>query len=161
MEYYTSDSGESDTQCEDRSTVDVSYMEITGTSLDGIFNNVNVPTNIRTVLLYHNNISYLPDSIALFRNLRYLDISSNQLTELPDDICNCPLTTLIAKNNRLEAKSLPPSFSKLNQLRELNLNGNLFLHIPPEIFTISSLQFLYLGGNKITDIPRDIARLYK
>lgn len=161
MEYYTSDSSESDGSSEDRSTVDLSYMGVDATAVDGALARVSTPSDIRTVLVYHNDMARLPTNIARFPHLRYLDISSNQLTELPAALCSCPLTTLIAKNNRLTGKSLPPGFSKLTNLRELNLNGNLLLQFPPEILEIVSLKFLYLGANKITEIPREIRRLKK
>lgn len=158
MEYYTSDSSESDSG-EDRSTIDLSDMGVDSIAVAETLSHVSATADIRTLLLYHNGLSYLPDVVERFLHLRYLDISSNYLTDLPDVLCSCPLNTLIAKNNRLSSKSLPPGFSKLSQLRELNLNGNHFDIFPPEVLELTNLRFLYMGGNKISDIPREIRRL--
>jgi len=107
-------------------------------------------------------LKHLPQSLGKFNNLRTLDLSSNNLTSLPDVLALCPITSLIAKNNRLSNDSLPKSLlSKCGDgiLRELNLSGNLFTHFPEHVLELKGLKFLYLGGNQITSISKDIWKL--
>lgn len=165
MEYYTSDSSEGDsTNGDEISTLDYSYMTLDSAllehNLEAFTNSEHKPApHVKTLLVYHNEIEFLTPVITRFTNLKYLDISSNALPELPPELCQCPLTTLIAKNNRFTNKGLPPTFSKLVHLKELNFNGNNFSYFPPEILELANIKFLYMGGNKITEIPKDIKRL--
>lgn len=40
---------------------------------------------------YHNAIRYIPDSISGLQCLNFLDLSRNQLTTLPREICQLPI----------------------------------------------------------------------
>ncbi|XP_042190236.1 leucine-rich repeat-containing protein 58 [Callorhinchus milii] len=136
----------------------------------------------RQLLLSHNRLSVLPVGVAHFSNLLFLDVSSNRLAFLCDQILALTkLRTLIAKNNRLDESSVPkdlgkmclevvnfsgnrfeevpPQLLELRRLRSLSLGGNRLKAIPPEIENLFSLELLYLGGNAITSIPPELASL--
>ena len=109
--------------------------------------------------LSSNRITSLqPDVSVFFSGLLQLDISSNNLTELPVEICSLHrLQILIAKHNRM--KSLPKDFGRLVGLRELNLSGNGFEHFPLQLCELEGLESLQLGANQISYIPPQIRRL--
>ncbi|XP_045499874.1 leucine-rich repeat-containing protein 58 [Colias croceus] len=162
MEYYTSDSCDSDSR--EQKTLDLSHRlldcESISSELDSIINEHNGAYNIETMLLYNNRIKALPSAINKFSNLKFLDISNNRLTVLPDVLKNCALTSLIAKHNYLTNESLPKSFYEAkNTLKELNLSGNKLNFFPEQVLELSSLRYLYLGGNNIVNIPKDIWKL--
>jgi hypothetical protein len=141
-------------------------------------------SSIQTVLAMNNILIQLPESLQGYKNLRNLDVSFNQLTNLPECLIECyNLTSLVVKNNLLEDFSLPKNFGKLSQLKELNLSGNQFTRLPDEVFqlgdTLTTLHFganrlqqitsdirllrklevLYLGGNHLTELPIEIGQL--
>ena len=65
---------------------------------------ISIPESraIRSLHLQRNRITRLPDSIAMFTQLRYLDISNNGMISLSPEICQLrDLQTLIARNNQL------------------------------------------------------------
>lgn len=166
MEVYTSDSSDSDSQ--EQKTIDYSRLGLSVECLEEHLQHLQKMsklTDIETVLLNHNLISTLPSSaLARFNNLHVLDISSNGLTQLPQDLLQiCPLTKLILKNNLLTNSALPKCFktAKYNGLRELNLSGNLLAHFPDAVLELTNLKYLYLGGNKIKSISKDIWRLQR
>lgn len=165
MEVYTSDS--SDSESRELKTLNYSRLELTPFTLEVTFLNL-YPNHekrygdIETILLNHNQLRTVPVSICRFNNLRILDLSSNQLTALPDFLVECPLTSLIAKNNQLTNDSLPKSLlSKSGMMRELNLSGNHFTHFPEQILELRGLKYLYLGGNKIAGISKDIWKVQR
>ena len=43
-------------------------------------------TNITTLSLVHNKLSYLPNEISQMQRLKYLDVRYNELTNLPSTI---------------------------------------------------------------------------
>uniref|UniRef100_T1DH18 Putative malignant fibrous histiocytoma amplified sequence 1 n=1 Tax=Anopheles aquasalis TaxID=42839 RepID=T1DH18_ANOAQ len=158
---YTSDSCDSDSR--EQKTVDLGHSNKRHLDDDlmRVSKSKKLAEDIETVLLNHNKLVRVPSSLADFTNLRVLDLSNNQLEELPDVITQCQLTTLIVKNNLLTDKSLPKSLLAAagNGLRELNLSGNRFEHFPEQIIELRSLKYLYLGGNQITNVPKDIWKL--
>ena len=78
---------------------------------------------LQTLDLSWNQLTDLPESIGQLTQLQKLDLSYNQLTSLPDSISKLTqLQTLDLSYNRLT--DLPDSISKLTQLQTLNLSGN-------------------------------------
>ncbi|KAK3733942.1 hypothetical protein QZH41_009602 [Actinostola sp. cb2023] len=138
---------------------------------------------IRRSMELENHISVIPDSIALFKNLIELDVSSNGIAALSSHIVELvKLKTFVAKNNNME--DLPKEFGRLLKLENLNLSGNrlssfvpqlfqlinlkglhlggnMIRHIPPEIQNLRRLEILYLGGNRLTSIPTEMGYLRK
>lgn len=162
MEYYTSDSCDSDSR--DQKTLDLSnHMLETNelsTDLRAVVDEKDCAENYEIILLFNNRIQALPETINRFINLKILDVSNNRLTVLPDLLKFCPLTSLIAKHNQLSNESLPKSFtSSRNTIRELNLSGNQLNFFPEQVLEIKSVKYLYLGGNNIAKIPKDIWKL--
>lgn len=159
MEVYTSDS--SDSESRELKSLNYARLELTATVLEDTFLKLypsdKAYGDIETMLLNHNLLKMVPISISKFTSLQVLDLSSNNLTTLPDFLMHCPLTSLIAKNNFLNNESLPKSLiSKTGVLRELNLSGNFLSHFPDQVMELRGLKYLYMGGNKIKSIPKDI-----
>lgn len=165
MEVYTSDSSDSDSR--EQKTLDYARLGLTAECLDEnltYLHKVNKISEIETILLNHNGLTDLPVApLCKFTNLRVLDLSSNGLRRLPQQLLvQCNLSTLIVKNNLLDNESLPKFLqSKNGSLRELNLSGNQFTQFPDNILNLRHLKYLYLGGNKIKAIPKEIWKLHR
>lgn len=164
MENYTSDSSESDSHTIDYQNRSLTLSKVEDNFLN-LFNNESAYAEIETVLLYNNYLSSLPLALLKFTNLHTLDISNNSLATLNWEIfLQCPLRTVIAKNNLLTNDSLPKTFaskSNLGQLRELNLSGNMLTRFPSQLLELHSIKYLYLNGNLIQSIHKDIWKLTK
>lgn len=162
MENYTSDSSDSDSH-----TIDYSGRNLTISKVEDDFLNMYKTEkpygDIETVILYNNQLSSLPLSLQKFNNLHTLDISNNYLTTLNMEVfIQCPLRSLIAKNNLLTNESLPKTFiSKTGQLREVNFSGNQLTHFPVQVLALKSMRYLYLNGNRIRELHQDIYKLKK
>ena len=78
---------------------------------------------LQKVYLVSNNLSELPAAIGQLRQLRILNVSYNQLTELPDEVGMCTfLKQLLAFNNRISQVS--SALGSLHNLNVLGLEGN-------------------------------------
>lgn len=169
MEAYGSDSSDgSDNEVQETKTLDFGRLGLTLDCLEEHLSHLHGISKLRdieTVLLNQNLIATLPShTLSRFNNLRVLDLSSNGLTQLPQDLLQvCPLKKLILKNNLLTNGSLPKCFKsgKSNGLRELNLSGNLLKRFPDAVLELKNLRYLYLGANNIENISKDIWRLQK
>lgn len=170
MEAYASDSTSdgSDIESFERRTLDYARLGLTIDCLEehlSHLHEIRQLKGIETVLLNHNLITILPShTLSRFNTLRVLDLSSNGLTQLPQDLLQvCPLKKLILKNNLLTNASLPKCFKSATNsgLTELNLSGNLLRNFPDAVLELKNLKYLYLGANKITSISKDIWRLQR
>ncbi|KAI1885235.1 hypothetical protein AGOR_G00218080 [Albula goreensis] len=160
--------------------LDLSRLNLDSLSLENVSEERRKDT--KQLYLTYNRLVVLPESICLFENLEFIDISNNGLSSMCEDITRLTkLKTLIAKNNRLDEFSIPKEFGsmqievlnfsgnrfeelptqclKLQRLKSLSVGGNRLKAIPAEIENLTSLELLYLGGNLISAIPPELANL--
>lgn len=94
----------------------------------------------------------LPDHVPSLGFLTSLDLSGNQLAELPPawlyDATR--LQRLILAGNRLTA--LPANIGQAAALRLLDVSGNRLRAIPPEIANCQELQRIDVSGNLLSDL---------
>ncbi|MGX9728387.1 MAG: COR domain-containing protein [Candidatus Electronema sp. VV] len=87
-----------------------------------------------------------------------LDLSSNNLTALPSEICQLTsLTELDLSRNNLT--SLPLKICQLTNLIEISLSYNQLTVLPSEICQLKNLTYLDLSSNRIIALPPEICQL--
>lgn len=111
--------------------------------------------NLHTLDLSDNNIIELPSNIQM-NNLHTLIIRSNQLKTFPHDL-KCPgLKHLDLSQNQLEKFDL--NISNLNTLERLYLFSNKIKFIPRQILRfLPQLQVFHIASNQIRAIPSCLA----
>ncbi|KAH3761596.1 Paraquat-inducible protein A [Pelomyxa schiedti] len=108
--------------------------------------------NLTALQLFENKISSLPPVLRRLSRLETLDVSSNLLTCIPNYIsCLKNLMTLKLHMNMISA--VPPALGSLTALRNLSLGGNRIATLPNEISYLLALQHLHLWSNALTEIP--------
>lgn len=128
------------------------------TDLDG-FDEVPNLANLRTLDLSNNQLTEIPASIGNLPRLQYLILRHNQLTTLPETIGELTnLTYLDLSHNKIE--SIPADIGALSKVRVLSLNHNLLSTIPEEMGGMSDLVGLRLENNHLTTIPATIGNLH-
>lgn len=107
---------------------------------------------LERLLLYHNAIRSIPESVRGLHSLTYLDLRSNQLTVLPREICLLPLQIFLISNNRLT--SLPDELGRMSDLTELDAGCNQLTHVPARLSELTNLRSLCLRSNQLVYLPR-------
>lgn len=105
--------------------------------------------------LEDRNISSIV-GISTFNKLSYLDLNSNNITQIPTEISALnELSYLYLDNNKIT--TIPAgALSTMNQLYVLWLNYNELSSVPAEVLSRASLKVLRLGNNNLTSIPNSI-----
>jgi len=114
--------------------------------------------SLERLLLYHNTIRSIPETISSLQSLQYLDISRNQLSYLPSSVCTLTqLQCLVANNNKLV--SLPEEIGEMKNLMELDVSCNEIAHLPVQIGDLSNLRSLHLRRNHLQEVPVELTYL--
>ncbi len=107
--------------------------------------------------LSDNELSDLPDDLPRLEHLRVIFCGGNRFTHLPEVLGRCPKLEMISfRSNAIETISpaaLPPN------LRWLVLTDNQLGSLPPELGSCKRLQKLMLSGNRLSDLPEEMSEL--
>lgn len=99
-----------------------------------------------------HDLPTLPDVFGSLGHLRVIDISYNQLTELPFEHFS-GLEELNASDNQLSV--IPAAIENCTELKELNLSDNEISEIPESIEDCTELKKLNLSNNQISVMPEE------
>ncbi|KAF9157886.1 PH domain leucine-rich repeat-containing protein phosphatase 2, partial [Mortierella sp. AD010] len=109
--------------------------------------------------LSRNRLESLPAGMtSLMPFLHYLNLSHNQFTEVPMELCNLAhLQVLIMSQNRIEGPFPHQICSSLVQLKTLKLCSNQITSLPHTLARLDKLESLSMGsvygGNLLTSFP--------
>lgn len=96
--------------------------------------------------------------IEIFKNLILLDISENQIQEIPKELGKLQsLRILILNNNQIN--DLGPGVMSLVNLEVLTTNDNKISKLSADIGKMTKLEQLQLQNNQIKEIPIEISGL--
>ena len=135
---------------------DLTHLSLASNEIQDISGIENLIHLCRLNLL-RNNLTCLPSTIGLLKNLTKLELANNQLTTLPD--CFGQLTQLKHINlEDNELSELPVSFRKL-KCAVVNLNTNNFSVFPDCLIEMPNLCQLSIMANQLIDLPVIIGRM--
>jgi Leucine-rich repeat (LRR) protein len=115
-------------------------------------------TNVRKLDLSDNHLTSLKE-FGQLRVLEELNLSRNELTELPVECCQlAKLKKLTLTQNKLT--SLPKEFANLQALEELGLTYNNFTALPLICCQIAQLKRLLVQSNQLEILSQEIRQLW-
>ncbi|KAF3360267.1 Polyamine oxidase [Verticillium dahliae VDG1] len=114
--------------------------------------------SLRNLNISSNFLDTFPQFLCTLDSLVELDLSFNSISSLPDDIANMrSLEKFVITNNRLN-NALPPTFSRLSMLRELDIKYNAITSIAV-IADLPRLEILSADHNSISKFTGTFERI--
>lgn len=105
-----------------------------------------------------DRIEFEPKEIYEWSEITKLDLSGNDLSNLPDDILShTGLVKIILFSNNFSF--VPEAIFFLINLNNLNIGLNKITTLPKSIHKLKNLKILDLGYNQLTCLPSDIGSL--
>lgn len=119
-------------------------------SFTGAFFDVDTVPHLQNLQLSSNSLTdFCLSGTILLPALKYLDLSGNRLSALPDMSSWTSLTTLLVGENQLS--SLPEGFLSLQQLRNADFTANNLNKLDERIALMEGLENLTLAANPLRD----------
>ena len=108
--------------------------------------------------LYSLGFSDLPPTVLDCTHITCLDLSSNQLTSLPDELASIQsLDKFTLRDNNFEV--FPTIVCKLPMLRLLYMDQNMISTLPEQVSVMDSLETLGLDWNCFKQVPSILTKL--
>jgi len=113
------------------------------------------------VCINHQNLTRLPKGLLELRNLDYLNIHSNSLKEIPDEVFMLPkLKDLTIGFNGID--SVSAKIKEIKTLEYLAVNGNNLSDLPDELLELPKLRKIYIRENKFDSLKlKEIVEKYQ
>lgn len=135
-----------------------SRLNLSGSGLSTIPDYVFQCKNLRSLNLSNNNLVEIPIELTKLKWLKRLDLSGNQIKQVRSKIFELTnLQFLNLSNNEL--KTLPKQISELKKLKELHIAGNQLTILPNEIGELSQVRLLNISRNLLNDFPEAVLKL--
>jgi len=140
-------------KCRDESSTEI---DLSGLELNEIPPAVFELTSLRTLLLYANHISHIPDSIKSLSELTILSLNANKFTEIPTAICGLTkLKELWICDNQIQ--TIPIEMKNLSKLSIFGFERNEIQELPTWLAE-TKLKVLFGDFNQIKRIERELVR---
>jgi Leucine-rich repeat (LRR) protein len=120
-----------------------------------------VGEGIRKLNVSRNALKDLADWLSAMPNITSLDVSHNDIEELPCFVCDIPIVELRMAMNRFSSMNLARSLSKcledgpssfVTSITYIDLAGNNLEWLPTALAKLRALSTLILGHNKVTTL---------
>ena len=122
---------------------------------DGLFEAI---PNLFSLELANNFIEIIPKSIGKCPELKWIGLSYNNLTDLPEEITACKKVLRVDLSGNL-MKSVPSCLCKMTWVERLYVNHMMLQELPENIGDMKSLVMFSANGNCLTKLPKSLCNL--
>ncbi|XP_067135342.1 leucine-rich repeat-containing protein 40-like [Centruroides vittatus] len=130
-------------------------LELTNNNLAVLPETIGNLLHLEQLYVQHNDLAYLP-LFSNCNNLKELHVGHNKITEIPSDVLETLLNvrTLDLRSNKIS--KIPDEITWLQSLERFDLTNNNLSGLPYTLGILPHLKSLSIEGNSMRSIRRDI-----
>jgi len=132
-------------------------LDLSGNQLSTLPDDFDRLHKLRILFLSDNDFRSLPAVLADCPLLEMIGFKANRIESVPEHSLPHNLRWLILTDNRIT--SLPDSMGKLHRLQKLMLAGNLLTTLPHAMVNCRKLELVRIAANCITELPTWLLQL--
>lgn len=114
--------------------------------------------NLHELDLRSNSLSELPDELAELRTLKNLKLNYNKFKKIPEVLISLPRLTNLELGGNLITE-VDETVSQLPAVKELDLSGNQISTVDSSIASQSTLTYLNFENNVLTSLPAEMGTM--
>ncbi|QIR16113.1 leucine-rich repeat-containing protein kinase family protein [Shewanella aestuarii] len=134
-------------------------LDLSNNQLSSLPDDFDQLTQLKILFLSQNQFRSLPTVLGRCPKLEMIGFKANQLSELAPNALPKQTRWLILTDNQLT--QLPDSMGDLTQLKKLALAGNKLTCLPSSMANCRELELLRLSANQLTALPDWLVTLPK
>lgn len=116
-------------------------------------------SNLKRIIIWYNQISKIPKSIKQLKNIEEINLEGNNLTSIPKEFGQLTsIQTLCLRDNRLPDSRIHMIY-KLQNLKNLDLQGNHIKELSSEVENLKNLEQLSVCNNPLKELPIQLEKL--
>ena len=121
-------------------------------------NEIQEMNALRVMQINHGPLEIVPNNVnEKFKKVSRLDLSFNNLSNVPESLGHLPINQLYLENNKLNA--LPDTIWGNKDIFHIELDNNNISVIPPSIISSKALNRLFMSNNSLYRLPLELFML--
>ncbi|AGE26399.1 protein kinase [Pseudomonas poae] len=127
-------------------------LNLTGNALSRLPDDLHRLTRLRVLFCSDNAFTELPASLGQCATLSMIGFKANQISHVPAAALPPQLRWLILTDNRIS--QLPDELGRRPLLQKLMLAGNRLAQLPESLANCRSLELIRIAANRLPHLPR-------
>lgn len=130
---------------------DLEILDLSNNQLSDLPDDLHRLTQLKILFLSNNQFERIPKVLSRCAQLEMISFKSNRLRTVDDDVLPQDTRWLILTDNQIT--SLPDSMGQLHRLQKLALAGNCLTALPESMSQCHRLELARLSANNLTTMP--------
>jgi hypothetical protein len=134
-------------------------LDLSNNQLSALPNSLKQLKKLKIIFASNNHFETLPESLGQCESLEMVGFKSNKIRLVPAESLPTKLRWLILTDNKLTR--LPDTLGERPRLQKLALAGNQLTQLPANITKLTNLELVRISANQLTECPDQLLALPK
>jgi hypothetical protein len=134
-------------------------LDLSNNQLTSLPDEIKQLKNLKIIFASNNLFETLPEILGQCENLEMVGFKANKIKHVPAESLPIKLRWLILTDNQLT--SLPDTLGERPRLQKLALAGNQLTQLPANLTQLINLELVRISANQLTECPDQLLALPK